>query len=153
VCACPYRLMTPKWWGQWAPNFYGRFRVKLKMRRSVCLFFGLDPRKAAILKFHLTSYISFPHHISVAINARLFIFWWYDGHSTIVPFGTFNDFWPTLGPIGGTLWKSTFGYISWTLLASKIMKLLLLVGRMRLHPIIPVFLIWPTFQGHRGQIA
>jgi hypothetical protein len=46
----------------------------------------------AILKFHLTSYISFRDHISVTINARLFILvvWW--SYSAIVPFGSFDDY-------------------------------------------------------------
>jgi hypothetical protein len=78
------------------------------------------------------------------------VLWW--SYCGIVPFGTFDDFWPMLCPIGDALWKPTFAYISWAQLA-KIIKFLLWVGLMRLRPIIPVFLIWPTFQGHRGQIG
>jgi hypothetical protein len=29
VRAWPYHRITPKWLGQWSPNFYGRFRVKM----------------------------------------------------------------------------------------------------------------------------
>jgi hypothetical protein len=97
------------------------------------------------LKFNLTSYISFTDHISVTIDARLFIFWWYDGHIVPLCQGTFDDFWPTLCPIGGTLWKPTFGYISWTQLAN-IMTFLLWVDLMRLHPILPAFLFYLLFK-------
>jgi hypothetical protein len=58
VCACPYHRITPKW--------LGRF-----------FFFSNWTQEGGHLE------ISFLDHISVMIDARLFIFWWYDGH--IVP--------------------------------------------------------------------
>jgi hypothetical protein len=54
-------------------------------------FFGFDPQEGGHLQ---VSFDSFPEHISLSIDARLFIFWWYDGHivSGNLPFGTFDNF-------------------------------------------------------------
>jgi hypothetical protein len=51
---------------------------------------------------------------------------------------------------GGHLGKSTKSYYSWTN-GWIISKFLSYVHLIRIHDIIPRFLIWPTFQGHRGQ--
>jgi hypothetical protein len=63
---------------------------------------------------------------------------------------------PNFGPIlflawlpGGQNWKCKKCYNSWTN-GWIISKFLSWVHLVRIHDIIPGFLIWPTFQGHRG---
>jgi hypothetical protein len=74
---------------------------------------------------------------------------------TYVPLGkitlpNFGPIWFLAWPPGGKNRKRKKSYCSWTN-GWIISKFLSWVHLVRIHHIIPVFLIWPTFQGHRGK--
>jgi hypothetical protein len=62
----------------------------------------------------------------------------------------FGLIWFLAWPPGGQNWKHVKCYNSWTN-GWIISKSLSQVHLEKIHDIIPGFLIWPTFQGHRGQ--